>query len=106
MWLSEKIAASSRFMLPFRPELDIVVWAPAGESASAVSMSSVRIFEALEAEGIYLAIARLPRQILGSAWPHITWDQDHVTCLRSCLMKPEHLNYIGEIWEKIQEAAD
>jgi glutamate/tyrosine decarboxylase-like PLP-dependent enzyme len=101
--LSEKIAASPQFTLPFLPELDIVVWSPVGESASAVSTASVRIFEALEAEGVYLAIARLPRRILDSAYAHFTWDQDHITCLRSCLMKPEHLDWIDVIWEKIQE---
>jgi glutamate/tyrosine decarboxylase-like PLP-dependent enzyme len=103
--LGENIAASSRFMLPFSPELDIVVWAPVGESASAVSAESVRIFQALETKGVHVAVARLPREILSHSWPHISWDQNHITCLRSCLMKPEHLDWVDVIWETIEGVA-
>jgi glutamate/tyrosine decarboxylase-like PLP-dependent enzyme len=83
--LGDKIAASPNFMLSLVPELDIVVWAPTGETASAVSTRSVRTFNALAERGVHLAVARLPREILSNTWPHLRWDQDEVTCLRSCL---------------------
>jgi len=103
--LGDKITASPNFMLSLIPELDIVVWAPIGETASAVSTRSVRIFNALAERGIHLAVARLPREIFGHAWSHVRWDQDQVTCLRSCLMKPEHLDWVDTIWERVQEVA-
>ena len=101
--LGDKITASPDFMLSLIPELDIVVWAPTGETASAVSTRSVRTFNALAERGVHLAVARLPREILSHTWPHLRWDQDEVTCLRSCLMKPEHLDWVDAIWERVQE---
>ncbi len=99
--LFEKISSDSRFMIPFAPELDIVVWAPSEESASEISRLSRKIFSELEKEDIHLAIADLPESLLANTWPHIKWDQARVTCLRSCLMKPEHLDWVDSIWEKI-----
>lgn len=103
--LSEKIAASSGFILPLSPELDIVVWAPAGASASAVSAATVAAFTALADRGVHLAVADFPRAIVARAWPELDWDRDHVTCLRSCLMKPEHVEWVDSLWGHIQEVA-
>ncbi|MGI8504660.1 MAG: hypothetical protein ACR2LR_26545 [Hassallia sp.] len=33
-------------------------------------------------------------------------DQDYLTCLRSCLMKPEHLDWVDDIWQLLQQATD
>jgi hypothetical protein len=30
-------------------------------------------------------------------WPELALNRDSVTCLRSCLMKPEHLDHIDDI---------
>ena len=32
-------------------------------------------------------------------------DRDKITCLRSVLMKPEHLEYVERIWELLSMAA-
>ncbi len=100
--LFEKICKDSRFIITFAPELDIVVWAPFKESASAISKLSRQIFTELERKNIYLAIADLPKTLLADTWPQIKWDQGRVTCLRSCLMKPEHFDWVDSIWEKIE----
>lgn len=31
-------------------------------------------------------------------------DQDELLCLRSCLMKPEHLEWVGRICEILDDA--
>jgi hypothetical protein len=32
-------------------------------------------------------------------------NQPYVTCLRACLMKPEHHDWLGRIWEILERAA-
>jgi hypothetical protein len=39
--------------------------------------------------------------MLEPTWP-VDWDQDQVSCLRSCLMKPEHLDWIDSIWQRLE----
>jgi hypothetical protein len=31
-------------------------------------------------------------------------DRATITCLRSVLMKPEHLDWVGRIWERLEAA--
>jgi hypothetical protein len=40
----------------------------------------------------------LPASLLTAHWPHVDFDRDSVTCLRSCLMKPEHEEWVDAIW--------
>lgn len=87
-----------RFMTAFPPELDIVIWAPSAVSASSASDFSVRLFEEAASSNLHMAVATFPRSILEKHWPSITWDSDNVYCLRTCLMKPEHLVWIDTIW--------
>ncbi|HEX9370614.1 MAG TPA: aminotransferase class I/II-fold pyridoxal phosphate-dependent enzyme [Roseiflexaceae bacterium] len=96
--LFARCAADPRFLTAFPPELDIVIWAPRAGRASAISERARRIFSAAAGEQLHLALANLPADLLRPAWPAVAWDQDHVTCLRSCLMKPEHLDWIDRIW--------
>ena len=32
-------------------------------------------------------------------------DRDTITCLRSVLMKPEHMDWVDPIWDRLQQAA-
>ncbi len=102
--LHAKARADSRFLAAFAPELDIVVWAPRADRSSAVSQLARATFEAAAAENLHLALVNLPEALLRSHWPDLAWDQDHVTCLRSCLMRPEHLEWIDRIWEALGRA--
>lgn len=102
--LHGRIAADARFLAGPQPELDIVVWAPRGASASEVSARSQAVFEAAAREDLHLAVANFPRTMFPH-WP-LQWDADRVTCLRSCLMKPEHREWVGEIWTRLARASD
>jgi len=81
----------------FVPELDILVFVPRGDSLAEISAESRRIFAAAARENLHLAIAELPVKF----WNHLRAEngRETVTCLRSVLMKPEHLDWIDQIVE-------
>src|SRR6266849_682785 len=93
--LFEKLNVDSRFVTAFAPELDIVIFAPKATSVEQISAKSRRIFEATAREGLHLAVAELPVKF----WSHLSQQNGRatVTCLRSVLMKPEHLEWVGRI---------
>ncbi|MBA7497017.1 Histidine decarboxylase [subsurface metagenome] len=104
--LFEMLQNDSRFMATLTPELDIVVWAPKAKCASEISSLSKAIFEAAAEENLYMAMANLPSSLFMDHWEGVQWDQDNVTCLRSCLMKPEHLDWIDRIWQTLNLATN
>jgi glutamate/tyrosine decarboxylase-like PLP-dependent enzyme len=104
--LYEKITADQRFRTIFPPELDILVWAPNGSSASQISECSEQIFKAAAQENLHLATFKYPSALLRGKWADVDFDQPYVTCLRSCLMKPEHFDWVERIWEVLGKAAN
>jgi len=99
-----RIAADSRFVAGFTPELDIVVFAPHAESVSEASALSRTIFEAAAERNLHLAVAELPFAFFAAGG--MQKDKENLTCLRSVLMKPEHRDWVGRIWEILSEATD
>jgi tyrosine decarboxylase/aspartate 1-decarboxylase len=97
--LYEKIAADSRFKTIMKPELDIVVWATAGDKASQISTLSQNIFDLAAENNLHLATFSYPARLLKQTWKDLEFDEEQVICLRSCLMKPEHLDWLDRIWE-------
>lgn len=104
--LYERISGDSRFRTILNPELDIVVWAPDGETASQISDRSERLFQAAARENLHLAKFKYPSSMLESRWSDVKFDRNDVVCLRSCLMKPEHLDWIETIWEILDRSID
>jgi glutamate/tyrosine decarboxylase-like PLP-dependent enzyme len=94
--LAERLAADSRWLVPFPPELDIVVWAPQAPSAQQVSELSHRIFDAAAARGLHLALVRLPIRYFPSL-AESSDSHESLLCLRSVLMKPEHRDWVKQI---------
>ena len=103
--LAAKIQADPRWLLAFDPELDIVVWAPRAARASQISQGSRALFAAAARANLHLAVASFPATLLQATWPDIVWDQDQVACLRSCLIKPEHLDWVEQIWQTLNNVA-
>lgn len=99
----EKIQTDARFLTAFPPELDIIIWAPRGDRASTISQLSKELFQAAASENLHLAVANFPKAIFEDFWD-IDWDQAQVSCLRSCLMKAEHLDWIENIWQALDRA--
>jgi tyrosine decarboxylase/aspartate 1-decarboxylase len=101
--LHQKICADDRFVSPFAPELDILVWAVRAPTVTASSRLAQRIFDAAAGRNLHLALAQLP----SSFFPARSWPDQHqqgtITCLRSVLMKPDHLPWLPEIWNRLNE---
>jgi tyrosine decarboxylase/aspartate 1-decarboxylase len=104
--LYEKATADHRFLASFAPELDIVVFAPRGASVSEVSARSRAIFAAAAERGLHLALADLSVNFFPSLPAAMQRDRETITCLRSVLMKPEHLDWVDRIWQVLATVSD
>jgi len=104
--LFEKLRADPRFVTAFPPELDIVVFAPRAESISETSALSRRVFESAARHELHLAVAELPVSFWKENLGAMNRDRETVTCLRSVLMKPEHLDWVERIWELLCKSAE
>ena len=80
--------------------------APSGARASDISARSARHFDQAARAHLHLALMELPASLLKRHWPRVEFDRDDVTCLRSCLMKPEHEAWADTIWSILDELAD
>ncbi len=104
--LNRRIAADPRFLAPIAPpQLDIVFWAVRSPEAtpSASSALAQSIFDEAARRDLHLALANLPLRF----FPPETFpghSSGTVTCLRSVLMKPEHLAWLDAIWQRLDEA--
>jgi glutamate/tyrosine decarboxylase-like PLP-dependent enzyme len=102
--LHARLRADERFITPFAPELDIVIFALRADSLSAASMLSRQIFEAAAKRDLHLALADLPVELFQNIPSNMKRDRDTITCLRSVLMKATHFNWVDHIWARICES--
>jgi hypothetical protein len=51
-------------------------------------------------------VAELPVSFFAANLGAMKRDRNSLTCLRSVLMKPEHKEWIGRIWEILVEATE
>ena len=100
--LHSLIKSSADELTLYEPQLDIVVWAPKASKASEISILSQQTFDACAEKNLHLAVMQLPSSLLKLYWSDVVFDTDMVTCMRSCLMKPEHLDWVDEIWKIYQ----
>jgi tyrosine decarboxylase/aspartate 1-decarboxylase len=102
--LSKRLRADEQFIVPFVPELDVLIFALKAENVSTASALSRQVFDAAGKRDLHLALLELPV----SLWPQVgktmQRDRDTIICLRSALMKPEHLEWVDQIWERLQTA--
>ena len=87
---------------PWEPQLDLLVWLPRRRSSSQISALSQRIYDEAERRSLFLALAQVGQSQLEHL--PIEWDRPQVTCLRSCLMKPEHGHWLGEMQRILEES--
>jgi tyrosine decarboxylase/aspartate 1-decarboxylase len=102
--LHRRVTADSRFLAAFAPELDIVVFAPRAAKVSETSKLSRKIFDAAAKENLHLAIAELPVMFFDANLAGMEKDGHTITCLRSVLMKWEHLDWVDRIWGLLSSA--
>jgi tyrosine decarboxylase/aspartate 1-decarboxylase len=104
--MAEHLAADSRWVVPFPPELDIVVWAPREALVRLTSEKSQRVFTAAASRGLHLALIQLPAAYFPALAADRPGEQETVLCLRSVLMKPEHQKWLKQILAKLDAAYD
>jgi glutamate/tyrosine decarboxylase-like PLP-dependent enzyme len=102
--LYQTLQQRDHFTPLFEPELDIVVWAARAESASESSALARQIFSAAAKNDLHLAVATFPRGMVERCSVVKDWDTDQVTCLRACIMKPEHKEWMPDIIKRLNEA--
>jgi glutamate/tyrosine decarboxylase-like PLP-dependent enzyme len=96
-----------RFQLPTAgpPELDIVVWKLSADTPDRSSQLAQRIFAACASRDLHLALVELPLAWFEpAAGVNKAESSGLVTCLRSVLMKPEHLEWLERIWDRFSAA--
>ncbi len=94
----------SRLVPLFAPELDIVAWVVRSRTASEAGARAREVFDAAAQRDLHLALASFPRVMAAHAVQH--WDADDVTCLRACVMKPEHREWMPEIVQRLQASLE
>jgi glutamate/tyrosine decarboxylase-like PLP-dependent enzyme len=93
----KRLEGDPRFLTGFPPELDIVVWLPRAANVNEASNRSRQLLTAAAENHLHLALAQLPVRFFQLNQPG--WDRTGtVSCLRSVLMKPEHLDWTERIY--------
>jgi glutamate/tyrosine decarboxylase-like PLP-dependent enzyme len=89
------------------PELDILTYFPAADTASAIDAASARVLEAGMAseDPVYLSTLRIDGPAFAAAHPDVELDADGVRVLRSVLMKPEHEPHVPWLHERVSACA-
>jgi tyrosine decarboxylase / aspartate 1-decarboxylase len=106
--LYRRLTESTQFITPTsQPQLDIVFWAAKASTPEASSVLAQSIFDEAAKIDLHIALAKLPSRF----FPQDTWadtpeknTEKSVTCLRSVLMKPEHLLWLDHLWQRLQTA--
>ena len=106
--LHQHLKESPHFITPASPpQLDILFWAARAATPEASSALAQRIFDEAARRDLHLALAKLPvRYFPQNIWKDSpqTAAQTTVTCLRSVLMKPEHLLWLDQISQRLDAA--
>jgi glutamate/tyrosine decarboxylase-like PLP-dependent enzyme len=107
--LHQHLSESPHFLTPSTPpQLDIVFWAVRAPTPEASSALAQRIFDEAARHDLHLALAKLPLPLFPqNSWQNLpqTGEQITVTCLRSVLMKPEHLLWLDHLTQRLDAAA-
>ena len=101
--LYNKINEDKRFITLMQPETDIVIWTLNKKSISLINKYSKKLFEKAASKNLHLALFNYPVRLLPKHWEGIVKDEEYITCLRSCLMKAEHEEWVDEIWNIVSE---
>ncbi len=100
-----RLEASDSFVPLMPPDLDIVVYAAAAADAGASSARARHIFERAAEQDLHLAMIELPFALVQRFAPELEANAETVTCLRSVLMKPEHLGWLDTIVDILERSA-
>ena len=97
--LYKRLESSSDFTPLLEPETDIVAWSLKGKSTQDMSEKSQAFFKKAEENSLYLSLYKYPTEKLIN--PIFEINSEYLICLRSSVMKPEHKDWMDEIWERM-----
>ncbi len=100
--LHDKLESSDNFFPLMKPETDIVVYAIKGQDTLSMSEKANQLFHKAEENHLYLSLYKYPTAMLENTEFEI--NSEYLTCLRSCLLKPEHDEWMEEIWKRLNES--
>ncbi|NIW86403.1 MAG: aspartate aminotransferase family protein, partial [Gammaproteobacteria bacterium] len=104
--LHQRLDGHPSFVPVVRPELDIVAWAVMGADDENPSTAARRFFQEAAERGLHLALVQVPGSMIAPQWPKkVAIPGDPVTCLRSVLMKAEHMDWMDRIWSMLEDLA-
>jgi glutamate/tyrosine decarboxylase-like PLP-dependent enzyme len=104
--LWDRLAESNHYQPLMRPEIDIVVYAANAADIAESNSKAKQIFARAAGKNLHLALIELPAQMVKHYWPELDGEEETITCLRSCLMKPEHIDWIDRIVSILEESAN
>ncbi len=99
-----RLSNDKRYFVPVKPELDIVCWTIKSEDTALSSKLAKEVFHETAKNNLHLALAELPANFFAESGIKI--NSESVTCLRSVLMKPEHYDWLNEIWSLLNNSTD
>jgi tyrosine decarboxylase/aspartate 1-decarboxylase len=106
--LHHRLTESPHFITPIAaPQLDIIFWALNAPTPEASSVLAQSLFDEAAKRDLHLALAKLPTHFFSQdTWkiPIPVGPRSTVTCLRSVLMKPEHLLWLDHLWRLLEES--
>ena len=106
--LHRRLSESPYFLTPaFLPQLDIVFWTINASTPEASSALAGAVFEQAARHDLHLALAKIPARFFSpDTWANLSKNNPDatVTCLRSVLMKPEHLLWLDHLWQRLDLA--
>lgn len=97
--LHQALTRDGRQLPGLVPELDIVVWTLAGAGRRQAGERAQGVFDAAARHHLHLALLKVPHTLAEAWWPDLKADADAIIALRSCLMKPEHKEWLPKILE-------
>ncbi|HAP35241.1 MAG TPA: aspartate aminotransferase family protein [Bacteroidetes bacterium] len=108
---SELVSSSSSLIELARPDLDIVIFLPRIDPFSASHVSSIteKIFSTGMNQSdspVYLATYTVDSSFIANLHPTFIPDSPVTKVLRSVLMKPEHEQFVPELFRKISAIAE
>jgi glutamate/tyrosine decarboxylase-like PLP-dependent enzyme len=101
--LWQRLMDSEHYRPLMPPELDIVVYAVNAPDALESSSRARRVFELAAKKNLHLAMIELPVDLVRKYLPELEASSDTVTCLRSVLMKSEHIEWLEQIAEILDD---
>ena len=104
--LHTALKQDARYLAGLEPELDIVVWTPAAAGRKQAGQRAQGLFDAAAERHLHLALLKVPDVLAKAWWPGLAADSDMTAALRSCLMKPEHRDWLPQIRAILATACD